>query len=96
MISFFIRYLLTCDADRTLAEWLEGFQGFKDNLPGLCRFSYQQRLCPSMRELQRHIGDGPAKLGNPESRRQAFLLTHHFIGRLRSHMKAARILTAAS
>jgi hypothetical protein len=48
-----------------------------------------------MRELQRHIGDEPAELGNTESRRKAFLLTRHFIGRLGSHLKAARILTAA-
>jgi hypothetical protein len=48
-----------------------------------------------MRELQRQIGDEPTELGNAESRRQAFLLTRHYIGRLGSHLKAARILTAA-
>ena len=48
-----------------------------------------------MRELQRHIGDEPAELGELESRRQAFLWTRHYIGRLGSHLKAARILTTA-
>ncbi len=46
-----------------------------------------------MRELRRHIGDEPAELGVPNSRRQAFLLTRHYIGRLGSHLKAAKILT---
>ncbi|KAE9380971.1 hypothetical protein N431DRAFT_363089, partial [Stipitochalara longipes BDJ] len=78
-----------------LLEWLERFQAFNDDLPGLCRFSYQQRLCEHMRELQKHIGDEPAELGESESRRQAFLLTRHYIGRLGSHLKAARILTTA-
>jgi OTT_1508-like deaminase len=81
--------------DRRLAEWLEEFQDFKDDLPGLCRFSYQQRSCQYLRELQRHIGDDPAELNEVESRRQAFLLTRHYIGRLGSHFKAARILTTA-
>ncbi len=48
-----------------------------------------------MRELRRHIGDEPAELGVPNSRRQAFLLTRHYIGRLASHLKAAKILTTA-
>ncbi|PMD41861.1 hypothetical protein L207DRAFT_633163 [Hyaloscypha variabilis F] len=81
--------------DRGLAEWLKEFQGFKDNLPSLCRFSYQQRSCQYMWELQRHIGDEPAELDETESRRQAFLLTRHYIGRLGSHLKAAKILTTA-
>lgn len=90
-----IIYLLTCSVDNILAEWLERFQGFKGDLPGLCRFSYQQRLCQYVRELQRHIGDGPQELDEAESRRQAFLLTRHYIGRLGSHLKAARILAKA-
>ena len=48
-----------------------------------------------MRELQRHIGDEPAELDELESRRQAFLWTRHYIGRLGSHLKAAKILTTA-
>ena len=48
-----------------------------------------------MRELRRHIGDEPAELSDPDSRRQAFLLTRHYIGRLGSHLKAAKILTTA-
>ncbi|KAL5349546.1 hypothetical protein ACLOAV_005841 [Pseudogymnoascus australis] len=79
---------------RTLTEWLERFQGFNNDLPGLCRFSYQQRMSQCMRDLQRHIGEERAEVGK-ESRRQNFLLTRHFIGRLGSHFKAARILTTA-
>jgi hypothetical protein len=50
-----------------------------------------------VQELQSHIGDEPAELdeAEAESRRQAFLLTRHYIGRLGSHLKAARILTTA-
>jgi hypothetical protein len=48
-----------------------------------------------MRELRRHIGDESAELDNPNSRRQDFLLTRHYIGRLGSHLKAAKILTTA-
>lgn len=48
-----------------------------------------------MRELQRHIGDEPAELDEAESRRQSFLLTRHYIGRLGSHLKAAKILTTS-
>jgi hypothetical protein len=48
-----------------------------------------------MREFQRYIGDEPGELGEAESRQQSFLLARHYIGRLGSHLKAARILTAA-
>jgi hypothetical protein len=48
-----------------------------------------------MKELRRHIGDEPAELTDPNSRRQAFLQTRHYIGRLGSHLKAAKILTTA-
>jgi hypothetical protein len=43
-----------------------------------------------------YIGDTPAELGISESKRQAFSLVRHFIGRLGSHGKAARILAAAA
>jgi len=95
MKTFLFDIYLPCNVDKKLAEWLEKFQGFKDDLPGLCRFSYQERRCQYMRELQRHIGDEPAGLEEAESRRQAFLLTRHYIGRLVSHFKASRILTTA-
>jgi len=49
-----------------------------------------------MRELQRHIGDESAELVTAESTRYAFLMTRHYIGRLGSHLKAAKILTTDS
>ena len=48
-----------------------------------------------MKELQNHIGDTPMELGDSESKRQAFSLVRHFIGRLESHFKAARVLSTA-
>lgn len=64
-------------------------------MPTLCRFSYQQRHSQHMRGLQKHIGDSPPEMGTAESRRQNFAITRHYIGRLGSHLKAARILTVA-
>jgi OTT_1508-like deaminase len=78
-----------------LADWLENFHGFDDDLHGLCRFSYEQRACHHLRELQEHIGDEPSTLIDTESKRQDFHLTRHFIGRLGSHLKAAKILITA-
>lgn len=48
-----------------------------------------------MRRLQKHIGDSPPEMGAAESSRQNFIITRHYIGRLGSHLKAARILTVA-
>ncbi|KAH9207091.1 hypothetical protein DL95DRAFT_314370, partial [Leptodontidium sp. 2 PMI_412] len=81
--------------DQALAEWLEEFRSFRDDLPTLCRFSYEQRHSQHMRGLQKHIGDSPPEMGTAESRRQNFVITRHYIGRLGSHLKAARILTVA-
>lgn len=61
----------------------------------LCRFSYKQRTCHYLRALQRHIGDESSALTNIESTRQGFLLTRHYIGRLGSHLKAAKALITA-
>ncbi|RDL33069.1 Uncharacterized protein BP5553_08508 [Venustampulla echinocandica] len=82
-------------ADKPLADWLRSFQGFDDDLTGLCRFSYQQRSSPYIRELRQHIGDEISGMTKDESRKQDFLLARHYIGRLGSHLKAAKILTAA-
>ena len=77
-------------------EWLKLFQGFNDDISSLCNFSYQQRKCQCMRELQRHIGEEHATSDHPESRRENFRLARHFIGRLGSHLRAARILVTAA
>ncbi|KAH9204253.1 hypothetical protein DL95DRAFT_418390 [Leptodontidium sp. 2 PMI_412] len=81
--------------DQALAEWLEELRSFGDDLPTLCRFSYEQKHSQNMRGLQKHIGDSPPEMGMAESRRQNFIVTRHYIGPLGSHLKAARILIVA-
>jgi hypothetical protein len=78
-----------------LIDWLETFRGFGDNLSGLCHFSYRQRSSECMKALQKHAGDGTAEMAESESRQQAFLLTRHYIGRLGSHLRAAKLLVTA-
>ncbi|ELR03152.1 hypothetical protein VC83_08458 [Pseudogymnoascus destructans] len=102
--NFMQKYLRQCLAtlrgsedpeEEILISWLESFQGFENNLPGLCHFAYQERSCQCMRALQRHIGDNHTYIVEGESRRQAFVLTRHYIGRLGSHVRAAKVLVAA-
>jgi OTT_1508-like deaminase len=84
---------LTSPRDGDLVVWMNKFLGFGRDLLGLCRFSYQERGSYSMKKLQVHIGDKPAEL--TKSKRLDFSLVHHYIGRLGSHFKAARILVTA-
>ena len=71
------------------------FQQFGEDLLGLCRFSYQERGCHFVQQLQNHTGDSPTEIGISESKGRAFSLVRHYIGRLGSHFRAARILVAA-
>ena len=71
------------------------FQDFQEDPGGLCRFSYEQRTSHYLKDLQRYIGDGPSAPNEVESIRQNFLLTRHYIGRLGTHLKAAKVLIAA-
>jgi len=48
-----------------------------------------------MRELQRHIGEENSTSNTDESKQRSFLLARHYIGRLGSHLKAAKILVMA-
>ena len=48
-----------------------------------------------MRELQKHIGNESSESDIAGSKRQVFLLTRHYIGRLGSHVRAAKTLTIA-
>jgi hypothetical protein len=93
-MDFIIKSILTLCIDKILSKWLEKFGGFEDDLEALCRFSYAQRSCHHLKELRRHIGDEP-KLTDVKSTKQAFLLTRHYIGRLGSHLRAAKVLTTA-
>jgi len=81
--------------DRELRIWMGGFQQFGEDLLGLCRFSYQERRCHFLQQFPNHTGDSPTELGNSESKEQAFSLVRHYIGRLGSHFRAARILVTA-
>ncbi|CZS92470.1 uncharacterized protein RAG0_03047 [Rhynchosporium agropyri] len=78
-----------------LEERLEKFRSFGDDLPTLCRFTYEQRHSQNMRRLQKHIGDSLPEMGTAESRRQNLIVTRHYIGRLGSHLRAARIRRVA-
>lgn len=86
---------LTLVSDMELQIWMSRFQQFGDDLLGLCRFSYQERGCYFLRQLQDHIGDRPAGMGTLGSKGQAFSLVRHYIGRLGSQFRAARILVTA-
>lgn len=92
----FARRPLIDPIDATLADWLESFHSYKDDLPGLCHFAYEQRSCQHMTDLRRHIGNEPTEDIMTESKKQLFLLARHYIGRLGSHIKAARILVVAA
>jgi hypothetical protein len=78
-----------------LRSWLESFRDFEGKLSDLCHLAYQQRSSHCMKTLQNHIGEGPEALTESESRKQAFVLTRHYLGRLGSHLRAAKVLVAA-
>lgn len=86
---------LTMFSDIELKIWMSRFWQFGDDLLGLCRFSYQERGCHFLKQLQNHIGDRPTVMGISGSNSQAFSLARHYIGRLGSHFRAARILVTA-
>lgn len=81
--------------DEILVSWLQQFQSFGANIPQLCRFAYQQRHCQCMGLLQKHIRDERAILVETESKKQYFINTRHYIGRLGSPLKAAKVLVLA-
>lgn len=51
--SLSLRSSLTVPEDKSLADWLQSFLGFDKDLPGLCRYAYQQRSIPILKELQK-------------------------------------------
>ncbi|KFZ25279.1 hypothetical protein V502_00239 [Pseudogymnoascus sp. VKM F-4520 (FW-2644)] len=81
-------------AQETFINPLEGFRVFNGDVSKLCHFSYQQRSCNCMKALQRHIGEGSTEMADSDARRQDFILTRHYIGRLGSHIRAAKLLVA--
>ena len=78
-----------------LKIWISRFQQFGDDILGLCRFSYEERGCHFLKQFQNYIGDRPTVMGICESKGHAFSLTRHYIGRLGSHFRAAKILVTA-
>jgi len=81
----FIRYLWTSvDKKRVL-------------LMEFCRFAYGARTTPHMKELNKRSGKGSTStFAESESNETNFLKLRHYIGRLGSHVKAAKILVAAA
>jgi len=81
-----------------MMAWLSSFDSFEDyqeNMLEFCEFAYGARTAPYMKELKKRSGNG-FSLMQEESRETKFLKLRHYIGRLGSHMSAAKILVAAA
>jgi hypothetical protein len=77
--------------------WLKSFKlHVEDSMLLLCRFAYDQRGTPSMKELTERSFKGSAYADTEDSNASKFAKLRHFIGRLGSHMKAAKVLVAAA
>jgi hypothetical protein len=79
-----------------MIAWLSSFKDHKEDMLHLCRFSYDSRASPYMKELTRRSEKGSAVACMAESNASTFLRVRHFIGRLGYHMKAARTLVASA
>jgi hypothetical protein len=79
-----------------MIAWLSSFKDHKEDMLHLCRFSYDARMSPHMKDLTKRSAKGvaPACMA-PESNANAFSELRHLIGRLGSHMRAASTLVAA-
>jgi OTT_1508-like deaminase len=79
-----------------MVAWLSSFKDHKEDMLHLCRFSYDARASPYMKELTRRSEKGSALACMVESKASTFLKVRHLVGRLGSHMKAAKTLVAAA
>jgi len=79
-----------------MIAWLSSFKDHGGDMSCLCRFSYAARASPYMKELTRRSEKGNAQASMAESHASTFLKVRHLIGRLGSHMRAARTLVAAA
>ena len=67
-----------------------------DDVLQLCRFSYETRGSSCMKELAKRCPKSPISIGSEDSNASNFSQVLHYIGRIGSHMKAAKILVAAA
>src|ERR1700749_3459106 len=79
-----------------MIAWLLSFEDHKEDKLQLCRFAYGARTAPYMKELTKRSGKGSTSILTEESNETSFLKLRHYIGRLGSHMKAARTLVTAA
>ena len=79
-----------------MIAWLSSFKDHKEDMLHLCRFSYDARASPYMKELTRRSEKGSVLACLAESNACTFLKTRHLIGLLGMHMKAARTLVATA
>jgi hypothetical protein len=79
-----------------MIAWLSSFKDHEEDMLQLCRFAYGARASPYMKELNKRSGKGSTSTPTEESHETNFLKLRHYIGRLGSHMKAARTLVAAA
>lgn len=79
-----------------MTAWLSSFKDYEEDMLHLCQFSYDARSSPYMKELTRRSEKGSGPVSVQESNASNFLKLRHYIGRLGSHMKAARTLVAAA
>ena len=80
-----------------MVEWLSSFKDHKEeSMLDLCRFSYVARASIFMKSLSQRSEQGSGQACIQESNASTFLKVRHYIGRLGSHMKAAKILVATA
>jgi OTT_1508-like deaminase len=81
-----------------MIAWLSSFKdhNLKEDMLHLCQFAYEARASPYMKELTWRSEKGSGQACMHESNASNFLKVRHYIGRLGSHMKAARTLVAAA
>jgi hypothetical protein len=79
-----------------MIAWLSSFKDHEEDMLQLCQFAYGARAAPYMKELNKRSGKGSISTLISESNETNFLKLRHYIGRLGSHVKAARTLVAAA
>jgi hypothetical protein len=79
-----------------MIAWLSSFKGHEEDKLRLCRCAYEARAAPYMKELNKRSGKGSTSTLTEGSNETNFLQLRHYIGRLGSHVKAARTLVAAA
>ena len=77
-----------------MIAWLSSFKNHEEDMLQLCRFAYDARAKPYMKKLNKRSRKGSTL--TVKSNETMFLELRHYIGRLGSHVRAARILVTAA